>query len=48
MGDPDNYFLNLTTISQILIKIALLGYTLFMLENRNISVNMETEVLVAG
>jgi hypothetical protein len=34
MGDPDNcFFLNLTTISQIFIKIAVLGYKHFMLEN---------------
>ena len=47
MGDPDNcFFLNLTTISQIF--IAELGYKHFMLENRNISINMGTEALVAG
>jgi hypothetical protein len=49
MGDPDNcFFFNSTTISQIFIKIALLGYNHFMLENRNISINMGTEALVAG
>jgi len=48
VGDPDIYFFNLTTISQILIKIAVLGYEHFMLENRNISVKMGTEALVAG
>jgi hypothetical protein len=49
MGDPDNcFFLNLTTISQIFIKIAVLGYKHFMLENRNISINMGTEALVVG
>ena len=42
------YFFSLTTISQILIKIAVLGYKHFMLENRNIGVNMGTEALVAG
>ena len=42
------FFLNLTTISQIFIKIAVLGYKHFMLENRNISINMGTEALVAG
>jgi hypothetical protein len=47
MGDPDNFLLNLTTISQILIKIVVLGNTHFKLENRNISVNMG-EALVAG
>ena len=47
MGDPDNcFFLNLTTISQIF--IAVLGYKHFMLENKNISINMGTEALVAG
>jgi hypothetical protein len=47
MGDLDNcFFLNLTTISQIF--IAELGYKHFMLENRNISINMGTEALVAG
>jgi hypothetical protein len=34
--------------SQIFIKIAVLGYKHFMLENRNISINMGTEALVAG
>ena len=29
-------------------KIAVLGYKHFMLENRNISTNMGTEALVAG
>jgi hypothetical protein len=49
MGDPDNcFFLSLTTISQIFIKIAVLGYMHFMLENRNMSINMGTEALVAG
>jgi hypothetical protein len=49
MGDPDNcFFFNLTTLSQIFIKIAVLGYKHFMLENRNISINMGTEALVAG
>ena len=48
MGDPDNcFFLNLTTISLIFIKIAVLGYKHFMLENRNISINMGTEALVS-
>jgi hypothetical protein len=42
------FFFNLTTISQIFIKIAVLGYKHFMLENRNISINMGTEALVAG
>ena len=47
MGDPDNcFFFNLTTISQIF--IAVLGYKHFMLENRNISINMGTEALAAG
>jgi hypothetical protein len=36
------------TISQIFIKIAVLGYNHFMLENRNMSINMGTEALVAG
>jgi hypothetical protein len=40
------FFLNLTTISQIFIKIAVLCYKHFMLENRNISINMGTEALV--
>ena len=49
MGDPDNcFFFNLTTISQIFIKIAVLGYKYFMLENRNISINMGTEVPVVA
>jgi hypothetical protein len=50
MGDSDNclFLINLTTISQIFIKIAVLGYKHFMLENRNISLNMGTEALVAG
>jgi hypothetical protein len=39
------FFFNLTTISQIFIKIAVLGYKHFMLENRNISINMGTEAL---
>ena len=42
------FFFNLTTISQIFIKIAVLDYKHFMLENRNISINMGTEALVAG
>jgi hypothetical protein len=41
------HFFNLTTISQIFIKIAVLGNKHFMLENRNISINMGTEALVA-
>jgi hypothetical protein len=41
------FFLNLTTISQIFIKIAVLGYKHFMLENRNISINMGL-VILAG
>ena len=48
MGDPDKKKINLTTISQIFIKIAVLGYKHFMLENRNISIHMGTEVPVAG
>jgi hypothetical protein len=35
-------------ISQIFIKIAVLGYKHFILENRNISINMGTEALVDG
>jgi hypothetical protein len=42
------FSVNLTTISQIFIIITVLGYKHFMLENRNISINMGTEALVAG
>jgi hypothetical protein len=42
------FFLNLTTISQICIKIAVLGYKHFMLEFIFISINMGTEALFAG
>jgi len=42
------FFFNLTIISQIFMKIVVLGYKHFMLENRNISINMGTEAIVAG
>ena len=45
MRDPDKK--KLTSISQTLIKIAVLANKHFKLENRNISVNMG-EALVAG
>jgi hypothetical protein len=47
IGTTNLFVFNLTTISQIFIKIAVLGYKHFILENRNILINMGTEVLVA-
>jgi hypothetical protein len=39
---------NFSSYLVIFIKIAVLGYKHFMLKNRNISINMGIEALVAG